>query len=159
MGTNDIDCLIIGVGNEDRGDDGAGLAVARRARDAAPATVRVCESNGDGAALLNLWQGADAVWLVDAVRSGAPPGAMHRVDVHATALPSYRFGSSSHAFGVAQAVELARQLHRLPARFTIIGIEGRNFSLGSRMSPEVAQAVELVVQELLSHCPVCSPPS
>jgi Ni,Fe-hydrogenase maturation factor len=50
--------LVIGIGNPDRGDDAAGLAVARNVRAAAPAGVAVIELDGDQLALLDAWDGA-----------------------------------------------------------------------------------------------------
>ena len=70
--------LVIGVGNALRGDDGAGLEVVRRARAlATPAATRRRRSGAAStrasAGLLELWEGAGAVVLVDAIRSGAGP--------------------------------------------------------------------------------------
>jgi hydrogenase maturation protease len=60
-------------------------------------------------------------------------------------------GCTTHAFGVAEAVELARVLGRLPHRLSIYGIEGRKFDLGSAPSLEVALAVERLVQQLVQQ--------
>ncbi|MBN8636246.1 MAG: hydrogenase maturation protease, partial [Anaerolineae bacterium] len=62
------DCLIIGVGNPQRGDDGVGLAAARLVRAALPdADVR--ESAGDPADLIELWTTTTAptVYVIDAM--------------------------------------------------------------------------------------------
>ncbi|MGZ4244637.1 MAG: hydrogenase maturation protease, partial [Solirubrobacteraceae bacterium] len=64
------DVVVIGVGNELRGDDGAGPLVMRRLRDAG-LEVAVCHG---GTELLDLWHGASAAILVDAVATGAPAG-------------------------------------------------------------------------------------
>src|SRR6476619_6147364 len=58
--------ILIGVGNAWRGDDGAGLAVARRVRELAPAGVDVREVEGDATTLLEAWVGAEHVAVVDA---------------------------------------------------------------------------------------------
>src|SRR5215469_10174685 len=63
---------VIGMGAEDRGDDAAGLLVARLLRVAAPPGVEVHESAGDAGSLLELIEGADRVILVDAARGGTP---------------------------------------------------------------------------------------
>jgi hydrogenase maturation protease len=55
-----------GIGNADRGDDAAGLAVARLVRAAAPAGVTVLELDGDQLELLDARDGAAEVYLVDA---------------------------------------------------------------------------------------------
>jgi hydrogenase maturation protease len=140
--------VVIGVGNEYRSDDGAGIAVARRLRALFPAGVTILEESGEGAALMQAWQGASWVMLVDAVRSGAPPGTIHRLDARAAPLPMGFFHYSTHAFSVAEAVELARSLDELPAHLVVYGIEGANFAAGVELSPAVEQAVEAVVERL-----------
>ena len=140
--------VIIGVGNKYRSDDRAGIAVARRLRALFPTGVTILEESGEGAALMQAWQGASWVMLVDAVRSGAPPGTIHRLDARAAPLPMGFFHYSTHAFSVAEAVELARSLDELPAHLVVYGIEGANFAAGVELSPEVEQAVEVVVERL-----------
>jgi len=140
--------VVIGVGNEYRSDDGAGIAVARRLRTLFSAGVTILEESGEGAALMQAWQGATWVMLVDAVRSGASPGTIHRLDARATPLPMGFFHYSTHAFSVAEAVELARSLDQLPAHLIVYGIEGASFTAGVEFSPAVEQAVEAVVERL-----------
>src|SRR5664280_218501 len=138
--------VIIGVGNEYRSDDGAGIAVARRLRALFPTGVTILEESGEGTALMEAWRGAAWVMLVDAVRSGASPGTIHRLDARAAPLPMGFFHYSTHAFSVAEAVELARSLDQLPAHLVVYGIEGANFAAGVDLSPVVEQAVEAVVE-------------
>ena len=140
--------VVIGVGNEYRSDDGAGIAVARRLRALFPTGVTILEESGEGTALMEAWQGASWVMLVDAVRSGASPGTIHHLDARAAPLPMGFFHYSTHAFSVAEAVELARSLDELPAYLAVYGIEGANFTAGVELSPAVEQAVEVVVERL-----------
>jgi hydrogenase maturation protease len=58
------------------------------------------------------------------------------------------FHYSTHAFSVAEAVELARSLDQLPAHLVVYGIEGANFAAGVELSPAVEQAVEAAVERL-----------
>ena len=143
--------LIIGLGNEYRRDDAVGLVVARRLRQAAPKSVRVLEETGEGASLLESWQDADAVILIDAVQSGAAPGTLHRLDAHAQPMAKEFFRFSTHAFGLAEAVELARALGRLPPRLIVYGIEGKSFEAGVGLSPEVEAAAGVVVERVLGE--------
>ena len=63
-------------------------------------------------------------------------------------LPAVFSRSSTHSFGVAEAVELARALGRLPARVVVFGIEGRDFTPGEGLSPDVDAAVDEVVRRV-----------
>jgi len=138
--------MVIGVGNPWRRDDAAGLAVAGRLRGRLAGTeVRECE--GEPAGLIDAWEGA--------VSSGAPPGTVHRIDAGGRALPADLFRASTHHLGLADAVELARALGRLPARVVFYGIEGESFDAGQGLTTDVAGAVECVaqtVQEEVERC-------
>lgn len=140
--------IVIGVGNAWRGDDGCGLAVARRVASAAPAGVEVAAHEGDGVRLIDLWAGAPHAVVVDAAVSRGRPGTVYRFDAVAGPLPVASLRSSSHAFGVADAVELARALDRLPPRLDVYGIEGAAFGAGARLTPAVAEAVATLADRL-----------
>ena len=140
--------IVLGAGNLFRRDDGAGLAAARRLRETLPGGVRVIEKEGDLASLLDAWAGAEAVVVIDATSSASPPGTIRRFEAHERPLPSVFSRSSTHAFGVAEAVELARVLGRLPASVVVYGIEGRDFTAGEGLSPDVAAAVDEVVRRV-----------
>jgi hydrogenase maturation protease len=133
--------MVIGVGNTWRGDDGAGVAVARRLRELSPTGVEIRELEGDATGLVEAWSGADRVVVVDAAQSGAPPGTVRRFDACSGPLPVHSLRSSTHAFGVSDAVELARALGRLPGRLEVYAIEGVSFAAGDRLSPDVERAV------------------
>jgi hydrogenase maturation protease len=139
--------IVIGLGNEFRGDDGAGLSVARQLRDRGLPAV---EHEGDPAWLMERWNGASAVILIDAVRSGSAPGTLHRFDVSTSPLPRDLFKGSTHTLDVADAVELSRALGTLPARVLIFGIEAGDFGIARGLSSEVETALPVVVEEVVS---------
>jgi hydrogenase maturation protease len=143
--------LIIGIGNEYRGDDAVGLVVARRLRERLVDSVKVLEHGGDGAALTEAWRGAETVIIIDAVASGAAPGAIHRFDANKRTIPKGAFRCSTHAFGVAEAIELSRALGELPRSLVVYGIEGKNFAAGVGLSPEVEKAACEVVRQLFAE--------
>jgi hydrogenase maturation protease len=136
--------VVIGIGNAYRSDDAAGLAVAARVRARAPDEVSVLEAEQEPTRLLDAWSGAHRAVVIDAVSSGAEPGTLHRFDASGGQLPEGLFRSSTHAFGVGEAVELARALGRLPERIVVYGVEGSDFTAGAPLSADVAAAVELV---------------
>jgi hydrogenase maturation protease len=97
-----------------------------------------------GIDLLEAWAGADAVLLVDTVRSPDPAGTLHRFDASETALPAAGARSargSTHAVGVGEAIELARTLGRLPAAVIVHGVTGERFELGAPLSAAVQEAL------------------
>ena len=90
-------------------DDAAGLLVARKLRERG---IQARELGGEGLALLDAWSGWADVIVVDAVKSGAPPGTITIWDARTSRLPMGQFRCSTHALGVADAIELARALDR-----------------------------------------------
>jgi hydrogenase maturation protease len=151
MNTRPANLLILGVGNAYRSDDGIGIAVVRRLREQVPSEIKTLEETGEGTALLEAWKGARAVIVVDAVQSGAPPGTIYRLDAHNGQIPKQFFHYSTHAFSVAEAIELARALDLLPRRLIVYGIEGQFFIAGVGLSREVEQAGVTVVTRVLDE--------
>jgi hydrogenase maturation protease len=148
MAQGDTPCTVVGIGNPDRGDDAAGRAVARRLRGALPEGVTLAEADGEATAVMAHLDGADVAFLVDACVSGAPAGTVRRIDVGRAPLAPGAFGLSTHGFGLAQAIELARALGRLPERCVVYAIEGASFTPGAPLSPAVAEAVQQVAVRL-----------
>jgi hydrogenase maturation protease len=143
--------IVIGIGNAFRSDDGVGLWVARKIREQLPDSVSVLEATGEVTALLEAWEGAAFVILVDAVRSGAAPGTIHRLDAPAERVSSIFCSGSTHSFGVGEAIELARALNRLPPRLIVYGIDGGNFGPGVELSPVVVRSAAEVAERILSE--------
>ena len=144
-----LETLLIGVGNPDRGDDGAGVEVVRRLSGRLPAHARAIELGGDATRLLPLFQSARRVVIIDAMRSGEPAGTIRRFDAREAALPARAFcGSSTHTIDVAAAVELGRSLNALPAQIEVIGIEGARFEYEATRSAAVDAAIDRTVAAL-----------
>jgi hydrogenase maturation protease len=137
--------LVVGIGNDWRSDDAAGLEVAR---DLRAAGVRAVARGGEPSGLLDAWDGEPEVILVDAVRSGDRPGTVHRLDARAGRLPPALLRASTHHLSVADAVELGRCLGRLPERLELYGIEGERFEAGCGLTAPVQRAVNEVTNEL-----------
>jgi hydrogenase maturation protease len=148
--------LVIGIGNEYARDDGAGLHVVRKLKETARHNFGILEHSGEGASLIEAWKGATSVIVIDAVRSGAEPGRVYRFDGCRAPLPGQPFRGSTHAFGLYEAVELARSLNQLPRRLIVYGIEGQDFTAGTIVSPAVELAIGKVAQAVLEEVEMLS---
>jgi len=140
--------LIIGIGNEFRKDDAVGLHTARQLKELFSGNIDIVEMSGEGAELLEHWNSYETVFIIDAVRTKNNPGTIFRFDSHTDNLPVSFFNYSSHAFGLAEAVEVGRKLSRLPSQLFIYGIAGENFSLGTGLSKEAEDAAKVVVRKI-----------
>jgi hydrogenase maturation protease len=146
--------IVIGIGQTLRGDDAAGVEAVRRWQKAYPATagrpgLRVEFSELPGLGLLDLLEGFDAALLVDAVQSANQPGYIHRLAPEQLAA----FGTetkSAHGWGVAESLQLGRQLNPSGPEVSIrlIGIEAQQVELGQPMSDAVEQAMPIVCRAI-----------
>ncbi len=141
--------LVIGIGNEFRSDDGVGLMIGCRIREMSPSGVDVLCLAGEGGDLLRVWRDYDFTYMVDAVRSGASVGTIHRIDLHKQRVPAEFTGSSSHSIGIAESVELGRVLGILPSQCIFFGIEVGNVGMGTKVSKRVVKAADEAVHMIL----------
>jgi len=145
--------LVLCCGNRDRGDDAAGPLVAGRLREMGRETgIDAREHAGDALSLIDAWQSADEVVLVDAVVSGKRPGTVSVWDALAAPLAGRPLVGSSHALGLAEAIAISRTLGTLPRRLTLFGIEARRFGLGEPPSKAVLRGVERAARKVYEHC-------
>jgi hydrogenase maturation protease len=143
--------LVIGLGNPDRGDDGAGALAVSRLVGRLPADVVTLVRSGDMLSLIEEWTGFDDVVCVDAAAPMGKPGRIHRIDLAAGDLPREMSCTSSHAFGLAEAVALARALGRAPRNLIVIAIEGYCFDDGTEMTPAVAVAADGAAEQIVAE--------
>lgn len=137
--------LVIGLGNDHRGDDAVGLEAARRLAPVLDGQAHVRAHPGEPIDLIHELADADLLVLIDAAHSGRRPGAVRRYPLGSRALASSGLGSSTHAFDLLIAVELADALRMLPARGVLYAVEGRRFALGDEWSEPVERALDEVV--------------
>jgi hydrogenase maturation protease len=140
--------VLFAVGNPDRGDDAAGWLVADLLEATPLVTVRRVAADPSAILTDPLWDEADHVVVVDAVRTGAPTGTVHRWDLFELLDRAVPTGGGTHDLGVAATIGLAAALGRLPLAATVVGIEGRTFEPGAPPSPEVVAAAERVAASL-----------
>jgi hydrogenase maturation protease len=143
--------LVIGIGNCDRGDDGAGPLVSRLLQGRLPEDVQVVEHDGEASRLLAVLATAYAVYLIDAAASGAPTGSVRRFDCDATPLPGTHVAVSSHGLGLTETIELARALGQLPRRCVVYSIEAANVVAGALVSDEVRAGARTVARQLIDE--------
>ena len=142
--------VIIGVGNEFRGDDGAGPEVIARLHGRLPEDVRLVLSDGEPTRLLEAWTGASVAIVVDAV-AGLAPGALRRLVFGAAVEGGSDAGvASSHGLGLETAFGLAAALGRLPAVLIVHCIQGSDFSYRQGLSEPVAAAIGSLADAILA---------
>ena len=147
-------CLvIIGCGNLNRSDDGAGVMVVQRLRRefgaAPPPGVKLLDAGTGGMEVMFQARGATTLVIVDAAQSGSEPGAIfclpgtEIVNVHQ---PAY----SLHDFRWDHALHAGRQIFAadFPSDVAVYLIEAASLQLGTELTPPVARAVDAVAKLL-----------
>ncbi len=126
------------------GDDRLGWIAAGRLRRSAalvalPAgVVSIAELDRPGADLLRDLEGLSALYVIDAMRTGGPPGTLHTLHAEAATVPQGAL--SSHGLGVAAALALGEAMACLPPRVIVFGLEITSTS-GTGLAPEVEAAL------------------
>lgn len=141
--------VVIGVGNEFRGDDGVGIYVAKKLQEMRIQGLKVMKGQ-DGSNLMDLWQGSDVAILIDAVASGNEPGSIFRYDTRTEPIPSDFFHiSSTHSLSVDGYIELSKSLDEYPPTLIVYGIEGKTFESTNEKSLEVEEAAYKVIVQVI----------
>ena len=135
------------LGHRHRGDDAAGMLVADRL---AAAGVPLLDCGEDPSRLLDHLAGLDLLVVVDAVRSGAPPGTLHRIVLGEGDESARTLGlASTHALSIVDALALARALGRAPGETVVHGIEGAAFGLGEPLTTAVAEGLDELTRRVI----------
>lgn len=139
-----MNSLVVGIGAPTRGDDAIGIEVARAVSGLRLQGVDVID-DAEPIQLVDLVDGQRRVVVVDAMLTGVAPG---EVAVF-SGLPAPAFGpSSTHSFGVGQALELARVLGRLPRDLFLVGVEVAQARTGTDLSEPVRAAIPHAVAQV-----------
>lgn len=141
---------IIGVGQEWAGDDGVGIAVVRRLREAG-SEFDLIELDEPARLIDLLTDGADPVVLIDALLDDGPPGRVLLID-EPQRDPLAGHLLSTHGVSVTDAVELARIAHpdRVARKIFILAITVQQVSRrGNGLSAEVQASVARAATQAL----------
>lgn len=141
--------LVIGIGNPLRGDDGAGLELARLLEKKLQGLVDTEYCQGNLLELMDLWGTRECVFLIDAVSTeNANPGALHQFAAHAEQIPALFSQASTHLLDIVQVIELAKVLGKMPDKLILFGIEGKRFHLETGISKELKALMDDVADRI-----------
>lgn len=144
--------LVLGLGNELCGDDGAGpRVIAELRRRGLPPGMQAEYGGTDSLRLVDLWRGEPAVWLVDAVQSGAPAGTLQLLEHdEVLALPQRHAGA--HQLSLPENLRwMALTCPDLAAvRYRLWGIEAGAVGPQQEPSEAVAAAIPAAAAAVLA---------
>ncbi|UCG87168.1 MAG: hydrogenase maturation protease [Gemmatimonadota bacterium] len=134
------DVFVVGVGNPLLGDDAAGCLVARGLVGTPGLEVIQADEVPESHFGRILDAAPDVVVFVDAVDLGARPGSVAVLEAEALA----RYEPSTHRVPVGLVADLLRR--QAGADVFVLAVQPRQVVLGSGLSPEVAAAIESVIE-------------
>jgi hydrogenase maturation protease len=144
---------VIGFGNPWHGDDGFGVHVIARLRRerALPDGVALFDGGVAGLGALALFEGCRKAVVVDALRSGAAPGSVHRLAPGE--LAEAGAAASLHELGVAHLLAaLALAPGAAPEVVLVCAEIGAIRPFSDELTPAVAAAVEPAIELVLREC-------
>lgn len=143
--------LILGIGNPILTDDGVGIQIARKLKEARPG-LEIEESNEAAIVLLDYLVGYEKLIIVDSIRTGhGRPGELYKL-----ALEDFKTSAdctSSHGIDIATAFEVGRTLGcNMPTAVSIYAVEvmdNENFSeqCTAEVEKEIPSIVTRIIQE------------
>jgi hydrogenase maturation protease len=123
----DAPVLIAGIGNIFQGDDGFGVAVARKLADAElPESVRVMDTGIRGIDLcFGLLDGYEMTILIDATRRGGEPGTLYTIEINPEEIPGGVDMElpNSHGLNPMCVLAMARRMGARFGRILMVGCE------------------------------------
>jgi len=150
--------VVVGCGNPTRCDDGVGPEIVRRLRARAAegcdpylrsADLRLIDAGTDGMAAMFAARGCHSLIIVDACRTGAPPGAVF--EVPGTELEQgYTPAFNLHDFRWDHALHAGHQIFReaFPSDVVVLLIEAESVVFGDDLSVPVTRAATIVVDRI-----------
>ncbi|MHC1625850.1 MAG: hydrogenase 3 maturation endopeptidase HyCI [Methanoculleaceae archaeon] len=134
----------MGIGNELLGDDGAGMAVARRLEGAPGWRVLLCGTAPENFTAVVRRARPAVLVLVDAVEMGLPAGSVRRI-------PPRHLRHLSFGTHRLSLYHLLMFLEGCTGESTVIGIQPEEIREGSGLTPPVEEAVRRLVSLLRDH--------
>jgi len=137
------DSIILGVGNDICGDDGAGPAIAKRIDGKVRWRVLDVQTVPESFLMKIVAAKPDVVMIIDGLDFDAAPGAVELLAADAVTGQ----GPSTHGPAPIAFLDLLNMMH--PCRRVILGIQPVTGEFGEAMTPAVAKAVEFVADALI----------
>jgi len=153
---------IIGCGNSNRSDDGAGVYVAqcliRKLAENKRDDLRIFDAGTAGMDVMFQARGSSALIIIDANSSGSEPGVIFEVPGETLeTCPEPSFGL--HDFRWNHALFAGRKIFKeqFPKDITVYLIEAENLAFGLELSEVVKTAADRVIEKIMSRIASFSP--
>jgi hydrogenase maturation protease HycI len=137
--------LIIGIGNDLRSDDGAGVILVRRIQNSGYKNTLIVEGTPENylQKIISL-PGESRLWI-DAINWGGPGGEckiIKKEDI-------YHFAISTHNFSLSVITQFLNEFRPLPDLF--LGIQPETIELGEQLSLQVERTIDELTEIFINQ--------
>jgi len=146
-----MNTLILGIGNPILSDDGIGIKVARKLKEANP-ELEVEETSEAGIALLDLIVGYDKLIIIDSIKTEQGNlGELYKLELE-DLRPAKDF-SSSHGIDIATAFEVGKGLRcQMPQCVSIYAVEvENNTTFGEECTEELEKRIPQITKQIIEE--------
>lgn len=146
--------VVLGIGNIILSDEAVGVRAveALQAGWMLPEDVAAIDGGTSGMELIEDLSNLDFLLVLDAVRTGAAPGTLVRVDGERIPV-FFRSKLSPHQIALPDVLASLELLDAMPKEIVVLGVEFESLELGLEMTPAIAAQVPVLAamaaQELL----------
>ena len=137
--------VVLGIGNRERGDDGAGSIIAEELAGRGVPRVFDCGGLPENFVVRVAAINPSDILFVDAVDFGAPPGSIEFFESESLGVQS----ASTHSAGLSPVMTFLTQSCR--ASCWLLAVQPEQLTWGEGPSQPVAEAVEAVISSVVWH--------
>ena len=150
------ECVIVCIGNPLMGDDSFGVEMAKVLRKHnLGRRVVVLERQTMDISILDTAKGASKLVIVDAVKSGRPPGNVVKFIAGEPRSPVLRV-PLSHEQNLQDILALARKSGIHPPPIVVVGVEPADCTVGRGLSAVVKEALPRALEEVRDEVKECA---
>jgi len=137
--------VIIGIGNEMRGDDGAGIEIIKRLqKNGISNTLAVYSTPENYLHKIAIMPGNVRLWI-DIINWNGEPGETKIFDTDTIS----HYAISTHNFSLVVIINFLKEIKNVKDYF--LGIQPQNLTLGDPISRPVSKTVDILVEYIITH--------
>jgi hydrogenase maturation protease len=140
--------VVLGIGNVLLRDEGIGCHVVYALEGISLPDVKIIDG-GTCPDILQLFEDADKLVIVDAVKGGGMPGQIYRFHLEDITLEKKPF-LSLHDLGLVDSLMLMQLWHNI-GEAVIIGVEPREINWSLELSPELQEKMPQIIDAVLAE--------
>lgn len=143
--------LVIGIGNILIKDEGIGVRVAEQMmKMSLPPDVEVMDGGTGGLDLLYAVEGRKKVIVVDAVKTGSPPGTLFRFTDKDLGEKKGTL-RSAHGIDFSDVISASVYFKTKPEEIVFLGIEPEDLGAGLELSPKIGGMIPVLINLVMKE--------